>query len=658
MSDTLVVIHGHFYQPPRESPWLDEVEAEASATPWHDWNERIERECYRPVTAARLLDGEGRILRVVNTLEWLSFDAGPTLLAWLERHAPATYQAVLQADRTSRERTGFGNALAHPFHHVILPLCSRRDKETEVRWGIRDFRRRFGRDPEGMWLPETAVDDETLDVLAAAGIRYTVLAPHQVAGASATGLPGTYTTAAGRAIALFAYDGPLAHDVAFGTLLRDARAWSARIACCRSAAPRLVAMAADGETFGHHHVFGEMALAWLVSHIEASPGLAMANFTSALSRLPSGGPVELRAPSSWSCTHGIDRWRADCGCKAAPHRPSQQAWRAGLRDAVDWLAAEAHRIFERDGRAVFPDPWASREAFDPAAEPGVAGDTGSMERHRLLELEHNALRLFTSCAWFFDDIGGLESRQVLAYAARLLELAGADRARLEEGLLRRLETARSNDAEIGNGRLLFREQVQPELPPMVRIAAGCAALRASGAPPTEGLPAAYCVEEAPLADGFTRIMVQERRTGRRDVFRVTSEWVHGHEFAFTVTAEPPAEPARWMFGTAELWDRHRDLLATWRLRQLTERALSPAERARLASGEADLRGIAPGALVEAITLLLRDSAAAGLSRARSALDLLEALDLPVPLEAQLQFAPLRGTSPRLASLGRRLGFAD
>lgn len=659
MTDTLVIIHGHFYQPPRESPWLDEVEAEPSAAPYHDWNERIERECYRPVTAARLLDGDGRILEVVNTLERISFDAGPTLLAWLERHAGPTYAAMLAADRASRARTGFGNALAHPFHHVILPLCSRRDKRTEVRWGIADFRRRFGREPEGMWLPETAVDDETLDVLAAEGIRFTVLAPHQVDGASPAGLPGTYRTGGGREIALFAYDGPLSHDVAFGPLLRDSRAWAARLAALRATGPRVVSLAADGETFGHHHVFGEMALAWLLKQLETLPGLVAANFAGALARYPSGGPVALRAPSSWSCAHGIERWRADCGCKMAPERGSQQDWRRGLRQAVDWLADETHRLFARDGAAVFGDPWAARDAFDPGAEPEeAAGDGASLERRRLLELEHNALRMFTSCAWFFDDIGGIESRQVLAYAARLLELAGTDRDRLEAGLLERLETARSNDAEIGNGRHLFRERVLPALPPMVQVAAGCAALRASGAPPGEGLPAAYCVDQEPLADGFVRVSVRERRTGRAGVFRVTSEWVHGHEFAFTVTAEPPAPAARWTFRTEQLWDRHRELLILWRLRQLSDHALGEHDRNRLASGEASLRDVAPQALIAAVEALAGDGDGAAAGRVRSALDLLQALDLPVPLEAQLRFAPLRGAAPRFAALARRLGFAD
>ena len=256
-----VVVHGHFYQPPREDPWLDEVEREPSAAPFHDWNERIEQECYRAVVAARLSEAAGRITRIVNTLTSISFDFGPTLLEWMERSAPATYEAVLEADRLSCERhDGHGNAIAMPYHHSILPLCSRRDKTTEVRWGIADFRRRFQREPEGMWLPETAVDDDTLDVLAAEGIRFTILAPHQVTPLPARGSSGRYRTAGGRTITLFVYDGGISHDIAFGPLLQDARAWTARMAPGEAVAgpAGLTLVATDGETYGHHHRFGEI----------------------------------------------------------------------------------------------------------------------------------------------------------------------------------------------------------------------------------------------------------------------------------------------------------------------------------------------------------------------------------------------------------------
>ncbi len=453
-----VVIHGHFYQPPREDPWLGQVPLEAGAAPFHDWNERIERECYRAVVAARVYASDGRIGKIVNTLDSISFDFGPTLLEWLERAAPATYEAVLAADRASCERHGgHGNAIAMPYHHAILPLASRRDKVTEVRWGIADFRRRLKREPEGMWLPETAVDAETLDVLAAEGIRFTILAPHQVTGAPADGSPGLYRAAGGRTIALFVYDGGISHDVAFGPLVKDGKAWVKRLTEPGKAGStrRCVVVATDGETYGHHHRFGEVTLAWVLEELASlrRPDVRVENCAAFLARHPAEREVNLVAPSSWSCAHGVERWRADCGCRMAPERATQQRWRAPLRQALDWLAGELHARFERDGRALFPDPWAARDGYHPGNPTERSGRAGE-----LLELERNALRMFTSCGWFFDDIAGLESVQVLKYAARAIELAGDDAPRLEAGLLERLAAAESNDPTAGNGRDLYLDR--------------------------------------------------------------------------------------------------------------------------------------------------------------------------------------------------------
>ncbi len=436
-----VVLHGHFYQPPREDPWLEVVEREPSAAPCHDWNQRIDRECYRAVAAARRYGAEGRITDIVNTLASTSFDFGPTLLEWMERRAPRTYAAILEADRASQAaHAGHGNAIAMPYHHTILPLASRRDKVTEVRWGIADFRRRFGRDPEGLWLPETAVDEETLDVLAAEGIRFTILAPHQVASAPAGGLPGWYRTPSGHQIALFIYDGPISHDVAFGGLLRDAAQWAERLLATDPAGGEraLVSVATDGETYGHHQHFGEVALAWLLGDLDRR-GVRVENFAAFLARHPARQEVQLVAPSSWSCPHGVERWRRDCGCRVAPERPTNQRWRAPLREGLDALARDLHLIFEREGATIFADPWAVRDAYgevvasDPATvNRWVAGrqhaaDSSTVRASELLELERNALRMFTSCGWFFDDIAGIEALQVLRYAARAIELAGTGR---------------------------------------------------------------------------------------------------------------------------------------------------------------------------------------------------------------------------------------
>ena len=476
-----IVIHGHFYQPPREDPWLNQVAAEPSAAPYHDWNERIERESYRAVVAARVYAPDGRIAHIVNTLASISFNFGATLLEWLERETPGTYAAVLEADRASRARhAGHGNAIAMPYHHVIMPLASRRDKITEVRWGIADFRRRFGRDPEGMWLPETAVDPETLDVLAAEGIRFTILAPHQVEHAPPGGLPGCYRTPGGRSMALCVYDGPISHDVAFGPLLKDAAAWVERLLAPAKgkSAPRLVAVATDGETYGHHHRFGEVALAWLLQDLERRSGVQVENFAAFLARHPPRHEVKLVAPTSWSCAHGVERWRADCGCRMAPERPTQQRWRAPLREALDWLAGELHACFEREGGELFRDAWAARDAYGAVVgsdETTIARFVAEQMRRphdaargvrarELLDLERNALRMFTSCGWFFDDIAGLESVQILRYAARAIELAGTDAPRLEAGVLDRLARAESNEPGAGTGRDVYLSRVKRRVP--------------------------------------------------------------------------------------------------------------------------------------------------------------------------------------------------
>ena len=402
-----IVIHGHFYQPPRDDPWTGAIPVEPNAAPDHDWNERIERECYAPVAPS---------------LAAMSFDFGTTLLEWMERHAPGTHAAVVAASRS-------GGAVAMPYHHPILPLSPRRDKLTEVRWGIADFKRRFGREPEGMWLPETAVDDETLDVVAAEGIRFTILAPHQVERAPAGGLPGWYRTSGGRRIAVFIYNGAISHDVAFGPLVRDADAWIERLT---AGSNQLVAVATDGETYGHHHKGGAVVLARVLEVLKRRDEVRVENFASFLARQEPEEEVRLVAPSSWSCPHGVERWRAECGCRAAPERGLHQRWRAPLRAALDWLSGELHAVFERSGRPLPP------------------------------ELERHALRMFTSCGWFFDDIAGIESVIVLRSAARAIELSGSpsEAARLEAGLLERLALAPSNDPAVGSGRELYLKRVK------------------------------------------------------------------------------------------------------------------------------------------------------------------------------------------------------
>jgi alpha-amylase/alpha-mannosidase (GH57 family) len=631
-----VVIHGHFYQPPREDPWLDELEAEPSAAPFHDWNERIERECYRAVVAARLYAPDGRIARIVNTLASISFDVGPTLLEWMERHAPATYARILEADRISAARhQGHGNAIAQPYHHIILPLASRRDKITEVRWGMADFRRRFGRDPAGMWLPETAVDAETLDVLAAEGIRFTILAPHQVEAAPAHGLPGLYRTSGGRTIALFVYDGPTSHDVAFGDLTRNAERWTDRMLDGLQHR-RLVTIATDGETYGHHHKFGEVALAWLLDelprrHVEVD------NCAAFLARHPADREVALAAPSSWSCPHGVERWRADCGCRVGSERSTNQRWRVPLREGLDWLATELHALYEREGAGLLGDPWAARDA----CASGVA--VQDVRARELLELERNALRMFTSCGWFFDDIAGIEARQVLRYAGRAIELAGADAPRLEAGLLERLAAAESNDDTAGDGRDVYLDTVMPAVPAPERVAAGYAALRAVAADAAGATPAGYTAQEV-----GHRVRVTHGRTGREYEFAVS---VQRHGLA-RLTIEVAGAPV----AVAALAERQRVALRAALRWEVIEHRFTAAERADLASGRADLAHVAAQALVRAIAALEHERSSEAVAAVHDLADLLHLHNLHIPFDVQTE--AYRVGAHAIPDVARWLGFVE
>ncbi len=665
-----VVVHGHFYQPPRENPWLEYVEAEANAAPFHDWNARIESECYRAVTAARVPDATGRIARVVNTLASISFDFGPTLLEWLEPLAPRTYRAVLEADAASRARLGFGNAVAAPYHHVILPLATRRDKITEVRWGIADFRRRFGREPEGMWLPETAVDDETLDVLAQEGIRFTILAPHQVRKVPARGLPGRYRTGGGRELALFVYDGPVSHDVAFGRLLDDAFAWARRLLeAGGSGGAALVSVATDGETFGHHHKFGEMALARLLDILAERADVAVTNYAAFLAAHPPAERVELVAPTSWSCPHGVERWRADCGCRTEPAKGWHQKWRAPLRAAVEWLAGELHRTFEKEGRGLFADPWAVRDAYGETRGTGTAGIGELVARHaarplapeeaararELLEMEHDALALFTSCAWFFDDIGGLEPAEVLRYGAHAIELAGPVAPRLESTFAQRLAAASSNDPSVGDGRRVFLERARPRVPQLARVAGSFAAERRFA--PGAAADRVYCFD---VSQGGDRVRLVHRRSGHLSAFDVSVQPLAGWRFSVTVT--PAGQSAATHLAPADLTEQEREAILRAQVAAIARRALTPDENAQLCEGQASLREVAERGLLRRIEALARDRSDSARDAALDLLDLLELAGGGPTFECQTAFEALRRTRPaaeaaRLAPLAERLGFA-
>jgi alpha-amylase/alpha-mannosidase (GH57 family) len=500
-----VVIHGHFYQPPRENPWLETVEVQDAAAPAHDWNERVTDECYAPNTAARRLDDADRILDITNNYERIAFNVGPTLMAWLARERPPVADAIVSADRASvGAHSGHGNALAQIYNHMIMPLASRRDKVTQVRWGIEDFRWRFGRDPEGMWLPETAVDDESLAVLAEAGLRFTILAPHQAARVRPLdGDEQAWTDvgeqvdpsraylwrgANGAQLAIFFYDGPISRAIAFEGLLRNGHDLAARLRAAFSDErdwPQLVHVATDGESYGHHSRFGDMALAAALHDLAVDPSVVITNYGEYLALAPPTMEVEVRQRTSWSCAHGVERWRADCGCRV--NGTTHQRWRAPLREALDWLRDSVDPLYEARAGQLLKDPWQARDDYAAVVlDRSPARVSAFFERHarapldegarleaqRLLELQRNRALMYTSCGWFFDELSGLEPVQILRYAALVTqyarELGGGT---LEEGLIRRLQAAPTNVPEILDGGEVYRRLVRPAAAELRRVVA-------------------------------------------------------------------------------------------------------------------------------------------------------------------------------------------
>ncbi len=691
-----VVIHGHFYQPPREDPFLDEVETEPSAAPFHDWNQRIERECYRAVVAARITESDGRIARLVNTLEAISFNFGPTLLEWMEREARPTYDAILAADQLSAARLGgHGNAIAQPYHHTILPLATRRDKKTEVRWGIADFRRRFGREPEGMWLPETAVDLETLEVLAEEGIRFTILAPHQVAKAPAGGRPGLCRLPGGKAISVFVYRGDASHAVAFGGALNDGVAWGHALAAAaelletpvvmtaaeptepRRRTPHtpmpvnpfreaLVSIATDGETYGHHHKFGEMALARALEELVAR-GITIENFGTFLERNPPVDDVELVAPTSWSCAHGVGRWKEDCGCRVDAQRNPSQAWRAPLRQGLEALATSLHEIYAREAIRLIPDPWDARDEYGAvvASDPitlerfarsvatGATHDEDLVRARELLELERDALRMFTSCGWFFDDIAGIEPRQDLRYAARAVALAGPQAAAAEAAFMEVLAESQSNDRTAGTGRDIYLRSARPTFPAPMRHAAAAVAGR-HVAPADRKRYTSAAVE---IDDDWVR--VTERRTGRRHDYR----WRVIAQSVTDLTIElVDVDGNVNVLRLADLPERPRLAIRAVLRKSMLPHVLSRDELDQLTSGQANMAGLLRVALIRAIERLEIEEDAATLALAMDLVDVFDQFEARIPFDAQSAFWRIwRNARPArqadLSLLRHRLGFA-
>jgi alpha-amylase/alpha-mannosidase (GH57 family) len=492
---TTLAVHAHFYQPPRENPWTEEVHREPSAAPFHDWNARIAAECYRPNAFARIVDAEGRMLALVNNYEHLSFNVGPTLMSWLERHQPEVYARIRAAQAAG------GGAIAQAWNHMILPLANERDVRTQVRWGLADFRHRFGTDAAGMWLPETAVNDAVLEVLAEEGVGFTILAPGQARAVRALSARGQWKdvdaatldtrvpyrwlspAGGGRGVDLVFYDGPLSHDLAFSDLPSEVLVDRAAAAGGRRGG--LVTVALDGETFGHHHKWAERGVAYALTREGPRRGLAVDNLAGWLARHRPRSEAAVRE-SAWSCAHGVGRWATDCGCSTGGEEGSHQRWRAPLRAALDVLRDAGAEVFERRGAEVFnDDPWVVRDAYvdvligatspDDFAERWISGGGREGENHRvvafsLLEAQRQAMLMYTSCGWFFHDLAGLETVQVMRYAARakdLLTELGEDPPACE--FLATLEKAESRHH--GDGRQVWERLVLPARVDAPRVAA-------------------------------------------------------------------------------------------------------------------------------------------------------------------------------------------
>ncbi len=507
-NDKFLTIHGHFYQPPRENPWLEAIELQDSALPFHDWNERICKECYNPNSVSRIVDNRNRILDIVNNYEYMSFNFGPTLLSWMEQYAPLTYERIIKADIESiSKHDGHGNAMAQVYNHIIMPLANYKDKETQVKWGIRDFEYRFGRKPEGIWLAETGVDDETLKVLIDNGIKFTVLSPYQALKIKknsdknwedvswgnidpARSYEYTLKSDPSKKIDLFFYDGAISRSVAFDELLTDGNKFIKRLKEGVSEVrdyPQLINIATDGESYGHHTKFGDMALSYVLKIKAEDEGFKITNYAQYLDKYKSDYEADIKQASSWSCFHGVGRWCEDCGCSTGGHPGWNQKWRKPLRNALDYLRDELVKVFETEGPKYFSkDVWEVRnnyidvildrsftniKKFQKANFNQDLTEEEKVKGMELLEIQRQAMLMYTSCGWFFSEISGIETVQIMKYAARAIQLASSFYTEnLEQNFLNILSEAKSNIAEFGNGKDIYERFVKPSVVTLKQIA--------------------------------------------------------------------------------------------------------------------------------------------------------------------------------------------
>ena len=505
MKEKYICIHGHFYQPPRENPWLNKVEIQDSAYPYHDWNHRINAECYARNTSSRILNPEGKIEEIMNNYGWMSFNIGPTLLAWMELEAPKTYKSILEADKESQKRfSGHGSALAQAYNHLIMPLANPRDQETQVIWGIEDFKHRYQRMPEGMWLGETAVNTATLEVLASHGIKFTILSPYQAkrlrkigdtewkdASQARVNSRKAYVCnlPSGKKIDLFFYNGPASQAVAFEGLLDNGEFFKEKLEGQFTSEDevQLVHIATDGESYGHHHYLGEMALSYCLDSIAEEEDVKLSIYGEFLEKFPPQYEVEILDNTSWSCSHGVERWRSDCGCHTGGHPDWNQKWRAPLRDSFDWAREELIQIYEQELKNYTSDPWGIRDKYIGVildrSEENVAkfindnfGDKLSEDEKvkilKLMEMQYHAMLMYTSCGWFFDEVTGIESMQDIFYATRAIQLAEEITGKsYEENFRKLLKKIPSNLPEYGTALSAYEKFVEPMKLDMLRIGA-------------------------------------------------------------------------------------------------------------------------------------------------------------------------------------------
>jgi alpha-amylase/alpha-mannosidase (GH57 family) len=475
---------------------------DTSAVPYHDWNECVYEQCYKPNRAARLLNSKNEISYITNNYAHLSFNVGPTLHSWIEKTDPTLAQYIADADRDAAASLGCGGAIAQAYNHMIMPLAVERDITTQVAWGIKDFIHRFGRSPKGMWLPETAVDTRTLEALASGGIEFTILAPYQCAavrppdgewrrtpGGNELDVTRPYfmTLPSGRSISLIFYYGSIAHDIAFGGLLDngDLFADSLLDKLPRDGEPRLLTIATDGETYGHHHRYGDMALARAAQRLCSSQDSVMTNVSAFLALYPARWECRIEENTSWSCAHGLERWRSDCGCHTGGEPGWSQKWRAPLRDALDRLRDSIDDIYEREMGRYCDAPWKLRDEAvslylmnfgeSASAEDVLAAKGAFLKDYcgkldlddarkvlTMIEMQRMRMFMYTSCGWFFNDVSGIETRQIMAYALRAAEYAkSVAGVSLEEGFRDDLKKVPGNTAAAPTGYDVMMNSVTP-----------------------------------------------------------------------------------------------------------------------------------------------------------------------------------------------------